>query len=65
MNNFSPRIGLAWRLPNMPGPFGGLVFQPGYGVYYSPEIAIEAYDLIRNGVRNEMNSSDGVVPGCR
>ena len=62
MNNFSPRIGLAWRLPNMPGPFGGLVFRAGYGVYYSPEIAIETYDLIRNGVRNEMNSSDGVVP---
>ncbi len=61
-NNFSPRIGLAWRLPNMPEPFGDLVFRAGYGVYYSPEIAIETYDLIRNGVRNEMNSSDGVVP---
>ena len=61
-NNFGPRVGLAWRLPNVPGLFGDLVFRAGYGLYYSPEIAIETYDLIRNGVRNETNTSDGIRP---
>ncbi len=59
-NNWAPRAGLAWRLP------GGwwwtgkeAVFRAGYGVYFSPEIAIEAYDLVRNGIRNERNQTDG------
>jgi Carboxypeptidase regulatory-like domain/TonB dependent receptor len=54
-NNFAPRIGLAVR------PLQGrdIVFRAGYGIYYSPEIATEVYDLIRNGVRNESNVSDG------
>lgn len=55
-NDFGPRIGIAWRLSKE------LIFRAGYGVYYSPEIAIETYDLVRNGVRNEMNTSDGVRP---
>ncbi|MBS1787174.1 MAG: TonB-dependent receptor [Acidobacteria bacterium] len=58
-NNVSPRIGLAWR------PAGGfwesrdLVFRAGYGVYFNPEIAMENYDLVRNGIRNEINQTDG------
>ncbi len=54
-NNWAPRAGLAGR------PFAArdLVFRAGYGVYYSPEIAEETYDLIRNGARNEQNLTDG------
>lgn len=58
-NNVSPRIGLAWR------PAGGfwerrdLVFRAGYGIYFTPEIATENYDLVRNGIRNEINQTDG------
>lgn len=58
-NNFAPRIGVAWR------PEGGfwethnLVVRAGYGVYFNPEIATEYYDLVRNGIRNEANSTDG------
>jgi outer membrane receptor protein involved in Fe transport len=54
-NNWAPRLGLAFR------PLAGrdFVFRAGYGVYFSPEIASETYDLIRNGVRNEQNQTDG------
>ena len=58
-NNFAPRVGLAWR------PSGGfwerrdLVLRAGYGVYFNPEIATENYDLVRNGIRNETNRTDG------
>ncbi|MGH9660363.1 MAG: TonB-dependent receptor domain-containing protein, partial [Bryobacteraceae bacterium] len=55
-NDFAPRAGLAARLP------AGIVFRAGYGVYFSPEIAVETYDLIRNGVRNENNQTDGARP---
>ncbi len=52
-NNFAPRAGLAWRLPR------GTVFRAGYGVYFSPEIAIETYDLVLNGIRSETNETNG------
>lgn len=58
-NNVAPRIGVAWR-PPIPG--GRMVLRAGYGLYYSPEIAIETYDLVRNGVRNESNATDGTRP---
>ena len=54
-NNWAPRVGLALR----PLDRHGLVFRAGYGLYFSPEIATETYDLIRNGIRNEQNTSDG------
>ena len=38
------------------------MLRAGYGVYFSPEIAVEVYDLVRNGVRNESNVTDGVRP---
>ncbi len=60
-NNFAPRIGLAWQLPRS-RPLGEIVFRAGYGVYFQPEIAAEVYDLIRNGVRNESNVTDGRRP---
>jgi outer membrane receptor protein involved in Fe transport len=54
--NFSPRVGLAWRIAN------SLVFRAGYGIFYSPEIATEAYDLVRNNVLNQINQTSGPVP---
>ncbi|HTS50366.1 MAG TPA: TonB-dependent receptor, partial [Bryobacteraceae bacterium] len=52
--NFAPRIGLAARLPHFFGP-NDTVFRAGYGIYFSPPIAIEAYDLVRNNVQNQLN----------
>jgi len=50
-NDFAPRAGLAWR----PWTARNIVFRAAYGIFYSPEIATETYDLVRNGVRNEQN----------
>jgi hypothetical protein len=61
-NNFAPRAGLAWTPPVMAWPGRKMVFRAGYGIYFSPEIAIEAYDLVRNALRNETNSTDGTTP---
>ncbi len=61
-NNFAPRIGLAARLPHLFSSTRDTVFRAGYGIYYSPEIAIEAYDLLRNGVRTEINQPGGPTP---
>ena len=58
-NNFSPRVGLAWRLPL---PFleqRNAVLRAGYGIYFTPEIATEVYDLVRNGIVNETNQTAG------
>lgn len=54
--NFSPRIGVAARL------IGNTVFRAGYGIYYSNEIAVETYDLLRNAVLNEINQPGGLTP---
>lgn len=59
--NFSPRIGLAARLPHFFGP-NDTVFRAGYGIYFSPPIAIEAYDLVRNNVQNQLNQPGGLTP---
>jgi hypothetical protein len=59
---FAPRIGLAARLPHLLSPTRETVFRAGYGIYYSPEIAVESYDLVRNGVRNEINQPNGTAP---
>src|SRR5205085_4381946 len=52
-NNFAPRIGMAWQLPRK------MVFRAGYGIYFSPEIAIESYDLLLNRLLNEVNQTQG------
>jgi hypothetical protein len=57
--NFAPRLGLAWQLPKLPIPGGATVFRAGYGVYYSPEIAVESYDLLLNGLSNVANETQG------
>ncbi|MBZ5726885.1 MAG: TonB-dependent receptor [Acidobacteriia bacterium] len=62
-NNFAPRVGLAWQLPHLPHTGGLTVFRAGYGIYYSPEIAVESYDLVLNGLLNVDNETQGsLVP---
>lgn len=58
-NNVAPRLGLAWRPAWAYGEQRALVLRAGYGVYFNPEIAAENYDLVRNGIRNEINQTDG------
>ena len=38
------------------------MFRAGYGIYFSPEQAIEAYNLLRNGVLNQFNQPSGLTP---
>ena len=56
--NFAPRVGLAWQLPKML-PGGQTIFRAGYGMYYAPEIAVESYDLLLNGLFNQLNETQG------
>ncbi len=58
---FSPRAGLAIRLPRLLRNYD-TVFRAGYGIYFSPEIAVESYDLLRNGVRHEINEPGTLRP---
>ena len=59
--NFAPRVGLAWQLPKiLPG--GLTVFRAGYGIYYNAEIAVESYDLVLNGLLNQINQTQGNGP---
>jgi len=60
--DFAPRIGLAVRLPHLPWTSHETVFRAGYGIFFSPEIAIESYDLLRNNTRNEFNQPNGLTP---
>jgi hypothetical protein len=60
--NFAPRLGLAIRMPHWFSRSRDTVFRAGYGIYYSPALAIEAYDLVRNGVINQTNQPSGLVP---
>ncbi|MBV9500765.1 MAG: TonB-dependent receptor, partial [Acidobacteriaceae bacterium] len=58
--NFSPRAGFAWRLPGWFSRGGDTVFRAGYGIYFNPEIAVEAYDLVLNGVQTQINETSGL-----
>ena len=60
--NFAPRVGLAWAPHFSAWPGRKMAIRAGYGIYYSPEIALEAYNLVLNGIRNESNSTNGVTP---
>ena len=55
-NDFGPRVGLAWQFANR------TVFRAGYGVYQTPEIAVETYDLLLNGLANVDNETHGNQP---
>jgi hypothetical protein len=57
--NFSPRAGIAWRLPGFLSNGGDTVFRAGYGIYFNPEIADEAYDLVLNGIQTQINETSG------
>ena len=61
-HNFSPRVGLAWRLPDLPLLRGETVFRAGYGIFYNPEIAVETYDLLLNGILSQNNVTNGSLP---
>jgi hypothetical protein len=60
--NFAPRLGLAARLPHWLPHSGDTVFRAGYGIYFSSALAIEAYDLVRNGLTNQLNEPGGLLP---
>jgi len=51
-SDFAPRAGLAWRFRE------DTVFRAGWGMYYSPEIAAESYDLALNNIQNQSNAAD-------
>jgi hypothetical protein len=60
--NIAPRIGLAWHLPGSFLDRWSTTFRAGYGIYFSPEIAVEIYDLALNGIQSQQNQTDGIVP---
>jgi Carboxypeptidase regulatory-like domain len=60
--NFAPRFGLAARLPRWLSRSHDTVFRAGYGIYYGSPLAVEAYDLVRNGVSNQFNEPGGLSP---
>jgi hypothetical protein len=60
--NFAPRMGLAARLPHWFSRSRDTVFRAGYGIYYAPPLAIEAYDLVSNNVINQTNAPGGLSP---
>lgn len=59
--NFSPRAGFAWKLPGFLARGGDTVFRAGYGIYFNPEIADEAYSLVLNGVETQINETNGAA----
>jgi outer membrane receptor protein involved in Fe transport len=61
-NNFAPRAGLAWTPPFSFWPGRKMVFRAGYGIYFTPEISTEAYNLVLNNIRTESNQTSGVTP---
>ena len=60
--NFAPRAGLAWTPPISFWPGRKMVFRAGYGIYFAPEIATEAYNLALNNLRTENNITSGAAP---
>ena len=60
--NFAPRLGVAIRLPHWFSRSRDTVFRAGYGIYYAPPLAIEAYDLVSNNITNQSNTPSGLLP---
>lgn len=56
--DFAPSFALTYALPGWLSRGGQTIFHSGYGIYYSPEIAIEDYDLVLNGITNQTNTAD-------
>lgn len=61
LHDFAPRVGIAWRLPGALSAHGDTVFRAGYGIYFSPEIAVESYDLALNQLSNQLNTADATA----
>jgi hypothetical protein len=59
--NFAPRAGLAWRVPGLLSSHGDTVFRAGWGIFYSPEISAESYDLVLNSILNQSNTADATA----
>ena len=60
--DFAPRAGLAWTPPVSFWPGRKVVFRAGYGIYFDPEIATEAYNLVLNNLRTDNNITSGAAP---
>jgi hypothetical protein len=60
--NFAPRAGLAWTPPMSLWQGRKMVFRAAYGIYYSPGIATEAYNLVLNNILTQNNATSGVNP---
>lgn len=61
-HNFAPRAGLAWTPPFTLWPGRKVVFRAAYGIYYVPEIATEAYNLVLNNLVTQNNETSGASP---
>src|SRR5579871_666806 len=61
-NNLAPRAGLAWTPKFSLWRGRKMVFRAAYGIYYTPEIATEAYNLVLNNIRTENNATTGASP---
>lgn len=59
--NFAPRVGIAYRLPEWFG-HRETVFRAGYGIFFTSELAIEAYSLIQNETKSVINQASGLTP---
>jgi outer membrane receptor protein involved in Fe transport len=60
--NFAPRAGFAWTPHVSLWPGRKMVFRAAYGIYYTPEISTEAYNLVLNNIRTENNVTSGASP---
>ena len=61
-HNFAPRAGLAWTPQFSLWPGRKMVFRAAYGIYYTPEIATEAYNLVLNNIVTQNNATTGASP---
>ena len=61
-HNLAPRVGLAWTPSFSAWPGRKMVFRAAYGLYYTPEIATEAYNLVLNNISTQNNATTGASP---
>ncbi len=61
-HDFAPRVGLAWTPPFSLWPGRKIVFRAAYGIYYTPSIATEAYNLVLNNIITQNNETSGASP---
>ncbi len=61
-HNFAPRAGLAWTPHFSLWPGHKMVFRAAYGIYYTADIATEAYNLVLNNIITQNNATTGAAP---